>query len=97
MRGLGLQQVVHGVAAHLFGAAGAPGLAVQADQAGFGWGLVAPATGNQDRPGNEGQLVVFLEEDYDAILQLDAFGLVGIELMQLGNGNLFPGFALLGR
>ena len=46
--------------------------------------------------GDEGQLVVFLKEDDDAVLELNADGLVRMEFVQRGDRDLLPGFGLLG-
>ena len=83
------------VAVHFCGAAGAPSLAVDADEAGLGGIVVARAAGNEHRAGDEGQLVVLLEEDDDAVLELDALGLLGMKFVQRGDGNLLPGLGLL--
>jgi hypothetical protein len=40
--------------------------------------------------------VIFLKEDHDAVRELDAFGLLGLEVVQFGDGNFLPGFVLLG-
>ena len=90
MRGLGLQQIVQRVAVQLGCPAGPPGLPIEANQAGFGLILVSRPARNQHRPGDERQLMIFLEEEDDAILQLDALGLLGFEVVQLGDGNLLP-------
>ena len=96
VRGFGFEQIVEGVAVHFGCAAGAPGLSVETDEARLGGVLVARAAGNEDRAGDEGQFVIFLQEEDDAVLQLDAFGLLRLEFVQLGDGNFFPGLALLG-
>ena len=93
---LGFEQVVHGVAVHFGGAAGAPCLPVEVDQAGLGRVFVARAAGDQDRAVDERQLVVFLEKDDDAVLEFDALGLLRLEFVQRGDGDFFPGFVLLG-
>ena len=96
VRGLGFEQIVHGVAVHLRGSAGAPCLAVEADEAGLGGIFVARAAGNEHRAGDERQLVVFLQEDDDAVLELDALGLLRMKGVQRRNGDLLPGLGLLG-
>ena len=96
MRGLGFEQIVHGVAAHFFGAAGAPGLAVESDEAGFGRVFVSRAAGDEHGTVDEGQLMVFLQEDHDAVFELDAFGLLRMEGVEGRNGDLLPGLGLLG-
>jgi hypothetical protein len=40
--------------------------------------------------------VIFLQKDHNAVFELDAPGLLRLELVQLGDGNLLPGFFLLG-
>ena len=96
MGGFGFEEVVHGVAVHFGGAAGAPGLAVEADEAGFGRVFIAGAAGDEDGAGDEGELVVFLEEDDDAVFELDALGLLGFEVVERGDGDFLPGLVLLG-
>ena len=76
VRGLGFEQVIHGVAVHLFRSAGAPRLLINPDEAGLGGIDVARAAGYEHRAGDERQFMVLLEEDHDAILELDAFGLL---------------------
>jgi hypothetical protein len=39
--------------------------------------------------------MIFLQKDHDAVLEFDALRLMRLELVQLGRGNLFPGFVLL--
>ena len=34
--------------------------------------------------------MILLQEDDDAVLELDALWLVGIEVVELGDGDLFP-------
>ncbi len=72
-------------------AAGAPGLAVERGEADLCGGFVAAAAADQDGAVDEGKLVVFLEEDDQAVRELDAFGLDGLEGVQCGNGNFLPG------
>ena len=54
------------------GAAGAPGFAVERDQADLGGGFLAAASANDDGAVDERQFVIFLEEDDQAIGELDA-------------------------
>ena len=68
MRGFGFELIVHGVAVHGSGAAGTPSLAVEADQSSFGGVLIARATVNEHRAVDEGQLVILLQEDDNAVL-----------------------------
>ena len=82
---------------HFCGAAGAPCLAIKLDQAGLGRVLVARTARNQHRAGDERQFVILLQEEDDAVLELDSLGLVRLELVQLGNGNLLPWLGLLGQ
>ena len=82
--------VVEIVAVDGGGAAGAPGLAVDVDEAGFRGGHVAAASANEDGAVDEGKLVVFLEEDDQAVCKLNALGLLGLELRQRRDGNLLP-------
>ena len=70
--------------------------AIEAHQARLGRVLVARAAGNQHRAGDERQLVILLEKEHDAVLQFDALGLLRLEVVQLGDGNLLPWLALLG-
>ena len=92
----GFKQVVEGVSVDFGGAAGAPCLAVEADEAGFGGVFIAGAAGNEDGAGDERELMVFLEEDDNAVLELDAFGLLRLEVVKLGDGDFLPGLVLLG-
>src|SRR5579871_3634481 len=39
--------------------------------------------------------MILLQEDHNAVAELDARGLVGLELVQLRHGNLLPGLGLL--
>ena len=87
---LGFEQVVHGVAVHFGGAAGAPGLAVEVNQPGLGRILVARAAGDQHRSIDKRQFVIFLEEDHDAVLELNAFGLLRFELDAAGESGSSP-------
>ena len=67
------------------------------DEAGFRGIDIARAAGDEHLAGDERQFVVFFEEDHDAVLELDALGLLRVELVEFGNGNLLPRFGLLGR
>jgi len=96
VRGLGFEQVVHGVAVHFGRAAGAPCLPVKADQAGFRWSLIARAARDEHRAVDEGKLVVFLQKDHDAVVELNAPGLLRVKLVQLGGRDSLPGLGLLG-
>ena len=96
VRRLGFEQVVEGVAAQLGCAAGAPCLTVEADQPRLGRILVARAAGNRHRAGDERQLVILLQEEHDAVFQFNALGLVGLEVVQLRDGDQLPGLGLLG-
>ena len=69
---------------------------INSDEAGLGGIDVAPPPGMSTRAGDEGQLVILLEEDHDAILELDAFRLLRMKFVQRGDGNLLPGLGLLG-
>ena len=40
--------------------------------------------------------MIFLKEEDDAVLELDTFGLLRLEVVQFGDGNLLPRLALLG-
>ena len=40
--------------------------------------------------------MIFLKEENDSVFEHDAFGLLGLEVVQFGDGNLLPGLALLG-
>ncbi len=42
---------------------------------------------------DEGELVVFLEEDDEAVGELDAFGLLGLEGVERRDGDLLPRLA----
>ena len=97
VRGFGFEQIVHGVAVHFRGAAGAPGLAVEADEAGLGGIFVARAAGNEHRAGDEGQLVVFLQKDDDAVFELDAFGLLRMEGVERREWGFAPRAWIAGR
>ena len=57
-------------------AAGAPGLAVERDHADLVGGLVAASAANEDGAVDEGKLVVFLQEDDEAVRQFDALRLL---------------------
>ena len=92
----GLKEVVHRIAVHFGGAAGAPCLAIDASEPGLGGLFVSRAAGDENRAIDEGELVVFLEEDNNAILQLNAFGLLRLEVVEFWDGDLFPGLRLLG-
>ena len=72
------------------GAAGAPGLAVEGDEADLGCGFVAAAALDEDGAVDERELVVFLEEDGEAVFEDDLFGLDGFEVVEGRDGNLFP-------
>jgi len=89
--GLGLEEIVEGVAADFGGARGAPALAVKRDEAGLGGVNIALTAGDRDRSRDEGQLVILLEEEDDAVGKFDALGLMGLEVVQLGDGDLLPG------
>src|ERR1035438_4389262 len=96
VRGLGLEQIVEGVAVHFGCAAGAPRFAVEAYQTYLGWIFVARTAGDEHRSRDEGQLVIFLKKEDDAIRQLDALGLLGLEVVEFGDGDFLPGLVLLG-
>src|SRR5258708_19723284 len=72
------------------GAAGAPGLSIDRHEANFGVGFIAAAASNQDGAVDEGQLVVLLQEDHQAVRELDAPRLHWLERMQRTNRNLLP-------
>jgi hypothetical protein len=40
--------------------------------------------------------MIDLKEDHDAILELDARGLLGMKFVQRGDGDFLPGLGLLG-
>jgi hypothetical protein len=40
--------------------------------------------------------MVLLQKEHNAVLEFNALGLVGLEVVQPGRGNLFPGLGLLG-
>ena len=65
--GFGFEDVVELVAVDGGGAAGAPGFAVEGGEADFGVGLVSAAAANEDGAVDEGELVVFLEEEDYAV------------------------------
>jgi hypothetical protein len=95
VRCLGFEQIVQCISIHLGRAAGTPCLAVEAHQARLGGSLIARAARNEHRARNEWQLVILLQEHDDPVLELNALGLLRLELMQLGYRNLFPRFVLL--
>src|SRR6185437_9215876 len=76
-------------------AAGAPGGAVQVDEAGLVRRYIARAAANVDGSVNERQLVVGLKQNYQAVLQLNARGLLRMERVQRRHGNFFPSFRRL--
>jgi len=41
--------------------------------------------------------MIFLQKEDDAVFQLNAHGLLRLELVQPGKGNLFPRLGRLGR
>ena len=86
--GFGGELVVELVAVDGCGAAGAPGLAVEGDEADLGGGLVAAAAADEDGAVDEGELVVFLQEDDEAVGEFDALGLRGFEGVQRRDGDL---------
>ena len=86
--GFVFELVVELVAVDGGGAAGAPGVAVEGDEAGFGGGFVAAASADEDGAVDEGELVVFLEEDDEAVGEFDAFGLLGFEGVERWDGDL---------
>ena len=92
---LGLQQIVQGVAVQFGSAAGPPGLAVETHQARLGRVFVARAARNEDRSGDEGEFVILLQKENDAVLQDNSLWLLGLEIMQFGDGYLLPWLVLL--
>ena len=86
--GFVFELVVELVAVDGGGAAGAPGVAVEGDEADFGGGFVAAASADQDGAVDEGKLVVFLKEDDEAVGEFDAFGLLGLEGVERRDGDL---------
>ena len=58
--------------------------------------FIARAARDQHRTEDKWQFVILLQEEDDAVLELNARGLMRFELVQLGDGNLLPGLALLG-
>jgi hypothetical protein len=40
--------------------------------------------------------MILLQKEDDAVLELNALGLLGMEFVEPGDGNLLPGLALLG-
>src|SRR5262249_51579811 len=89
-RGLELELIVELVAVDGVGAAGAPGLAVHGDEADLVSRLFATASTDKDGAVDEGKFVVLLEEDHEAVRELDALGLLRLEGVKRWDRNLFP-------
>ena len=90
LRELGVERV-----ARLRGAAaGAPRLAVHRDQANLRSRRFAVSATNQNGSIDERKLMVFLQENDEAIRELDAAGLDRLERVQWRDGNLLPRLGL---
>ena len=70
--GFGFELIVELVAVDGGGAAGSPGFAVDRDEADFCVGFIAAAAPDEDGAVDEGEFVVFLEEDDEAIGEFDS-------------------------
>ena len=88
--GFGFELIVELVAVDGGGAAGAPGFAIDGDEADLGGGFIAAAAADEDGAVDEGKLVVFLQEDDEAVGELDALRLLGLEGVERRDGDLLP-------
>ena len=88
--GFGVKLLIERVATDGGGAAGAPGAAVERDQAGLGGGFVARAAANEDAAIDERKLVILLEKDDEAVGQLDAPGHDRGEGVERRDGDMLP-------
>ncbi len=95
--GLGGELHVERVAGDGCAAAGAPGLAVEGNQADLRGGLVAASATNEDEAVDEGKLVVFLKEDDEAVRRaLCGAAATGLNACSGGMGILVHGSACAG-
>src|SRR6185503_12195191 len=85
-----LELVVELVARLRLRPAGAPGLAVEAQQADLGGGLLAGPAADPRRAADERQLVVLLQEDDEPVRERDPPGLLRHECAQRGLADLAP-------
>ena len=93
--GAALEVIVHLIAGLGFRAAGAPDIAIELDETDLLRRFVTRSTANADGAVNQREFVIFLQENHQAVGQLDALGLSRMEGRQSGNGNLLP-FGSLG-
>ncbi len=92
-RGMSFKEVIKFVSGFAVGAAGAPDIGIDCHHAGFFRGLLTRATTDAHGAINQGQLVVLLEKNDQAVAQLNPPWLLRFELMQRRNGNFVPGFS----
>ncbi len=90
LSGFGLHLVVELVAIGGGGAAGSPAFAVEGDEAGLVGGLVATAAADEDRTADEGQFMILLEKEDEAVGEFDAARLHWLERVQGGDDDLLP-------
>src|SRR6185437_514598 len=95
VRGLGFEQVIHLIAAHLRRTARPPRIPIKRHQPGLPRLLHVRPAFDQDGPRHKRQFMILLQEEHDAVLQLDALRLLRLELLERGNGNLLPRLRLL--